>query len=113
MGKYTYKSYAWSIGTTSLRMADIGAKIELQLNLLDEFWSNPTVATKTWQDAQEDYYDFLYAKGYVDGSITVADKKRKTARQKTSGVTDLGLIDDQRKITPAGHDLLALLKPCS
>lgn len=109
MSKYTFKTYAWSIGTTSLRMADIGAKIEEQLSLLNEFWQNPTVVNKSWKDSQEDYYDFLYSKSYIDGSLTDSNKKKKTARQKTSGLTDLGLIDNERRLTPTGTDLLKLL----
>ena len=33
-----FKSYSWSIGTTSFRVSQLNYKIERQLQLLKEFW---------------------------------------------------------------------------
>ena len=33
-----FKSYSWSIGTTSFRVSQLNYKIESQLQLLKEFW---------------------------------------------------------------------------
>ena len=37
----TYKSYCWSLGTTSFRMVEFNRKIEKQLEFLRDFWANP------------------------------------------------------------------------
>ena len=34
-----FKSYSWSIGTTSFRTSQLNYKIERQLQLLKEFWN--------------------------------------------------------------------------
>ena len=39
-----FKSYSWSIGTTSFRVSQLNYKIERQLELLKQFWSeNPNL----------------------------------------------------------------------
>ena len=42
---------------------------------------------------QTKYYDFMHEKGFVKGE---ANNKPKDAREKTSGLVDIGLIDDIR-----------------
>lgn len=37
----SYKSYCWSLGTTSFRMVEFNKKIEEQLRLLNQFWHTP------------------------------------------------------------------------
>ena len=105
---FPYKSYAWSFGTTSFRMADFHRKVEEQLMFLNEFWQIPENATAQWNsDTQRRYYNFLFDKGFVSGNIQDDDgKKAKTARQKTSGLVDIGLIDPERHLTPVGRELL-------
>ena len=101
-----YKSFCWSLGTTSFRTKDFNRTIELQLFLLDEFWKDPKNATKQWSansDLQEKYYDFMQEKGFLSGE---ANNKPKDAREKTSGLVDIGLINDDRKLTPVGKVLL-------
>jgi len=44
-----FKSYSWAIGTTSFRTSQLNYKIERQLQLLKEFWSNNS--TKKWTDS--------------------------------------------------------------
>lgn len=42
-----FKSYSWSIGTTSFRVSQLNYKIERQLQLLKQFWNdNPNVSWK-------------------------------------------------------------------
>ena len=103
-----YKSYCWSLGTTSFRMVEFNRKIEKQLAYLDEFWRNPEFATQKWSEnepLQEAYYNFLKAQEFIVGD---APRKAKDAREKTSGLVDLGLIDDERRLTDAGKALLKI-----
>ena len=106
--QFPYKSYAWSIGTTSFRMADFHRKVEEQLILLNEFWQLPENTVAVWNpDTQRKYYDFLFTKGFLSGNIQDnADKKSKTARQKTSGLVDIGLLNADRRLTSVGTQLL-------
>ncbi len=102
-----YKSFCWSLGTTSFRTKNFNKTIEEQLELLNEFWLNSDNATENWNGnstLQEKYYNFMQDKAFVVGN---ANNKPKDAREKTSGLVDIGLIDSGRKLTDAG---LALLK---
>ncbi|MEI0698159.1 hypothetical protein R4K92_04385 [Brachyspira intermedia] len=92
--KFSYKSYYWSIGTTSFRMTDFNLKIEKQLSLLNEF--REKFKNDKWQDIQEQYYNHLKSNGFIHGH---AKNPKKDARQKTSGLVDIGLINDDRYIT--------------
>lgn len=106
--KIPYKSFCWSLGTTSFRTKNFNKTIEEQLALLDEFWSLPENASVCWignNTLQEHYYDFMKEKGFVEGE---ANNKPKDAREKTSGLVDIGLIDDNRKLTEAGLALLQI-----
>lgn len=107
---FSFKTYAWSLGTTTFRMADFHRKVEEQLILLNDFWKLDEYKDAQWdKDIQEKYYDFIYSKGFVSGNINDdKDKKSKTARQKTSGLVDIGLIDSNRRLTDAGKYLLEL-----
>lgn len=104
----TYKSFCWSLGTTSFRTKNFNLKIEQQLQLLDEFWSLPDNKEVPWQNnntIQEQYYLFMQEKGFVKGD---APRKDKDAREKTSGLVDIGLIDENRRLTNAGNALLEI-----
>lgn len=103
-----YKSFCWCLGTTSFRTENFNLKIEKQLALLNEFWNLPDQTSQSWignNDLQKRYYDFMQEKGFVKGD---ASRKDKDAREKTSGLVDIGLIDDNRKLTNAGKALLAV-----
>lgn len=93
-----FKSYSWSIGTTSFRTSQLNYKIERQLQLLKLFWdNNPDL---TWNnESQEKYYYFLKENEFVEGD---APRPDKDAREKTSGLVDLGLLYPNRRITPVG-----------
>lgn len=102
MDKMAYKSFFWSFGTTSFRMKNFNKNIEEQLKLLKEFWEIPENENEQWEannNLQERYYDFLIERNFIKGE---ARNKSKDARQKTSGLVDIGLLDDGRKLTEAG-----------
>ena len=104
----TYKSFCWCLGTTSFRTKNFNRTIEEQLGLLNEFWSKPDNADISWRNnnnIQTEYYLFMQEKGFVEGD---ADNKPKDAREKTSGLVDIGLIDDNRRLTNVGKALLAI-----
>lgn len=103
-----YKSFCWGLGTTSFRTKNFNKTIEDQLSLLDEFWNIDDNSNYNWNGnnvLQAKYYDFMQEKGFVKGE---ANNKPKDAREKTSGLVDIGLIDDNRKITGAGAALLEI-----
>lgn len=103
-----YKSFCWSLGTTSFRTKNFNKTIEEQLALLDEFWSLEENKGENWsgnKELQTLYYDFMKTKGFVEGE---AGNKPKDAREKTSGLVDIGLIDDGRKLSNAGKVLLKI-----
>lgn len=106
MGDITYKSFCWVIGTTSFRTAKLNLKIEEQLILLDEFISGYN--EWSWDNStQEEFYNFMQSKGFLIGD---AARKDKDARQKTSGLVDIGLLSENRTITKAGLELLRVIK---
>lgn len=105
----TYKSYCWSLGTTSFRMVEFNRKIEEQLKLLNEFWHKPEFANEQWSAnnaIQIAYYNFIREQGFIEEKD--APRKDKDARQKTSGLVDLGIVDDERRLTDAGRALLSI-----
>ncbi len=105
-----YKSFCWGLGTTSFRTKNFNKTIEKQLDLLDEFWDRPENKNETWTSnnvLQSKYYDFMKEKGFIIGN---ANNKPKDAREKTSGLVDIGLINTERKITSAGRVLLEISK---
>ena len=58
----TYKSYCWSLGTTSCRMVEFNRKIEKQLEFLRDFWANHAFSNQPWSEnepVQIAYYEFL------------------------------------------------------
>lgn len=107
-----YKSYCWCLGTTSFRTKQFNQKIELQLKLLKEFFDLPENQDKLWQgnkNLQIKYYNFLKEKDFLTGNET---RKDKFAREKTSGLCELGLIDENRRLTEVGEELLQISQTC-
>ena len=105
--RISYKSFCWVIGTTSFRTAKLNLKIEEQLLLLDEF-HNEVIKESTWKwnnQLQEKYYDFMKSRKFLSGE---ANRKDKDAREKTSGLVNIGLITEDRLITEAGRELLKI-----
>lgn len=94
-----FKSYCWSIGTTSFRVDQLNYKNECQLRYLNElFTSNPDME---WDKTlQAKYFDLLVSKGFIEDYDAIKDKD---AREKTSGLADIGLVyRKSRHITPIG-----------
>ncbi len=106
--KISHKSFFWSMGTTSFRTVDFNKTIELQLKLLHDFWLLPENRAESWtanSALQSRYYDFMHTHGFLTGD---AANKPKDAREKTSGLSDIGLLDAARRLTPAGAALLEI-----
>lgn len=102
----TYKSFYWCLGTTSFRTKNFNKRIEEQLALLRDFWNLPENAHREWTETngvQTAYYNFLHDTGFLIGD---ARNKAKDAREKTSGLVSLGLINDNRQLTNVGRALL-------
>lgn len=101
-----YRSFCWSLGTTSFRTRNFNKTIEEQLALLNDFWSMRDNRNVNWSgnsELQARYYEFMKQKGFVEGE---ARNKPKDAREKTSGLVDIGLIHENRKLSDAGRALL-------
>lgn len=106
-----FKSFYYSLGTTSFRMQNFNQKIEQQLDLLNQFWQKREYANEKWESnesIQEAYYNFIKESGFLKEGD--APRKAKDARQKTSGMRDIGLIDDNRRLTAVGKKLLEIAK---
>ncbi|MDD6240928.1 MAG: AlwI family type II restriction endonuclease [Eubacteriales bacterium] len=98
-----FKSYCWCIGTTSFRVRDLKYKNEILLQSLNELFSkNPE---KTWRELQADFYDLLVKKEFKNGK---AKRPDKDARELTSGLADIGLVDSERHITPIGKKISSI-----
>lgn len=101
-----YQSFCWVLGTTSFRTAQLNLKIEQQLIMLSELQSQKSVwQWKNNSDLQTEYYNFMQQKDFVKGD---APRKDKDAREKTSGLVDIGLLNANRELTEAGRSLLSL-----
>lgn len=101
-----FKSYCWSLGTTSFRVQNLNYKIEKQLQMLNELWSNKE--NKTWDYfTQQKYYNIMHKEGFLIGD---AERKDKDARQKTSGLVEIGVIDKKRRITEIGYKIIEIIK---
>lgn len=105
-----YQSFCWVIGTTSFRTAKLNLKIEEQLLLLNSFKDFYLSTHDKWEwneQSQELYYDFMKEHDFVTGE---AKRKAKDSREKTSGLVNVGLINEDRTITVAGNELLNIAK---
>lgn len=116
-----YSSFLWKLGTTSFRTKEFNKMTEWQLRLLDEFWQKPEYADYGWEKkymfpGQDDiywikcrYYDWLVKNKFMEGGEP-EDRKYKTAREKTSGLYDMGLLNENHRLTDVGRKLLELSK---
>lgn len=92
-------------------MQNFNQKIEQQLDLLNQFWQKPEYKNEKWESnepVQEAYYNFIKENDFLKEGD--APRKAKDARQKTSGMRDIGLIDNNRRLTPVGKKLLEISK---
>ncbi len=106
----TFKKYVWTIGNTTFRESNLNLKIEIQLNALKELFLQ--YPDEQWApNLQNKYYDLLSTKS-IDGKPFIrgtAPNKAKDARQLTSALADLGLVDrDSRKLTEIGNKILSI-----
>lgn len=99
-----FQSYCWSLGSTSFRVKDLNYKNEQLLLLLEQFWKTHSTWDKT---TQPDFYDLMKSSGLITGEAKLKDKD---ARQKTSGLHELGLVYQDRRITPVGYVILDNVK---
>lgn len=114
-----YNSFVWKFGNTSFRTREFNRMTEWQLQLLDDFWKKPENKNQGWEKkymapGQKDiyeiknrYYDWLVENKFTKGDDKV---KYKAAREKTSGLYDMGLIDENHRLTDVGRRLLDLSK---
>lgn len=107
MAEIAFKSYCWSIGTTSYRTDKMNLSIEKQIQLMHEFRLLPENNGIEWRSLQSNYYKFLQENEFVKGE---APRPDKDAREKTSGLVDIGLLTKDRMLTESG---MALLKICN
>lgn len=90
----------------SVRKKLSSINIEHHLFMLDELRSQKSVwQWKNNSDLQTEYYNFMQQKEFVKGD---APRKDKDAREKTSGLVDIGLLNANRELTEVGKSLLAL-----
>ncbi len=111
--KIPYASFLWKLGNTSFRTRTFNKMTELQLRLLDDFWAMPENKGLGWEivtegqvdiyDVKNRYYDWLVAKGFTKGDDKI---KYKAAREKTSGLYAMGLINREHRLTEVGKELL-------
>lgn len=103
-----FRSYCWAIGTTSYRTDNFNMSIEMQMSLLKEFRELPENRKQSWTGNrifQAEYYEFLKSRKFVKRD---APRPDKDAREKTSGLWDIGLLDHERNITEAGFELIRI-----
>ena len=112
-----YSSFFWSLGTTSFRTKEFNYSIEKQLACLDDFWKISENSNQGWEkkymapeqkdiyDIKNRYYDFMRERGLTIGDDAI---KYKAAREKTSGLVDLGLINENHRLTAVGRHILAI-----
>jgi AlwI restriction endonuclease len=101
-----FKSYSWCIGTTSFRVQQLNNKIETQLRLLTKLYDQEEdyrwIANK---ELQIKYYQMMQEEEVLRGEANIPDKD---AREKTSGLVNIGVIDDNRVITQIGEEILKI-----
>ena len=112
-----YSSFFWSLGTTSFRTKEFNYSIEKQLACLNDFWKIPENTNQGWEkkymvsgqddiyDIKNRYYDFMRERGLITGDDSI---KYKAAREKTSGLVDLGLINENHRLTDVGRRILEI-----
>ncbi len=114
-----YSSFLWKLGTTSFRTKEFNKMTEWQLRLLDEFWQKPEYAEYGWHSdymfpgqngiywIKCRYYDWLVKNNFMEGGEP-EKRKYKTAREKTSGLYEMGLLNKNHRLTDVGKRLLEI-----
>lgn len=103
--KISLEKYAWSIGTTSFRVENLRESIPQQLEVLEEL--NGKYSELAWDKDKQ----ILYSKLLTEKGIFIIDKTLdKDARVKTSSLSELGLVTEDRRITNVGEYILKSFK---
>lgn len=105
-----YQSYTWVLGTTTFRVSQLNYKIEKILILLQQLQNQVKERGQHWSwsdEQQRKLYQLMHAEGVLVGSASLPDKD---ARQKTSGLVELGLATDSRELTQVGSKILSLVE---
>lgn len=94
----------WNVfnpGSTSGRSGDLIDSSNTYLEALFTFFEqNPSY---TWKSNQADFFNHIKELGIIESNVVNTTEFEKTARQKTSILSSLGFVDDQRKITWLGE----------
>ncbi|MDE6091079.1 MAG: AlwI family type II restriction endonuclease [Duncaniella sp.] len=113
-----YNTFVWNFGTTSFRTKQMNFSIERQLELLSEFWKDENNAKCGWEkeylhpnqpyniyEIKNRYYDFMRDNSFITGDDKI---KYKAAREKTSGLVDIGVINRDHRLTEVGETILKI-----
>ena len=113
-----YNTFVWNFGTTSFRTKQMNFSIERQLELLSEFWEDEENTKCGWEkeyllpnqpyniyEIKNRYYDFMRDNGFTTGDDKI---KYNAARQKTSGLVDIGVINRNHRLTEVGEAILKI-----
>ena len=104
----SFKTYSWMYGTTSFRVSELKFKIERQLIRLKNLYDN-NQADYNWRELQAEYLEALLDEDWFNSNANNEDKVTKYARQVTSSLSDLGLVNADRKLTDVGNELFNML----
>ena len=104
--KIKFQTYSWVIGTTSFRVSEIKYKIEKQLLILDDFQNS--IVNSSWQEQQEKYFYSLVDRNLAKEK-TDTKKREKEARQISSSLEYIGLINKDRILQKTAYELLEIL----
>lgn len=103
-----FKTYSWMYGTTSFRVSELKYKIERQLLKLKNLYTgNPD--NYNWASLQGEYLKELLEEDWFNSNAQNEQDIKKYARQVTSSLCDLGLVDSNRKLTAIGGELFKIL----
>lgn len=103
-----FKTYSWMYGTTSFRVSELKFKIERQLLKLKNLYvSNPD--NYNWMSLQGEYLEALLDEDWFKSNAQNEQNIKKYARQVTSSLCDLGLVDPNRKLTDIDIELFNIL----
>ena len=104
----SFKTYSWMYGTTSFRVSELKYKIERQLIRLKNLSDN-NQTDYNWQELQAEYLEALLNEDWFTSNANNKQKVAKYARQVTSSLSDLGLVNTDRQLTDVGNELFNIL----
>lgn len=94
------------LGTTSGRASKTLTNSKIFVSGLNDFWKESGLTL--WNEStQASFHDFCMDRKIINSKVISETKKAKNARQKTSNIEQLGLVDKDRKITKLGNILIS------